>query len=227
MTKLTVAFMAIGVFVIPGFAAAQPAALAPPPPPQAPPAPPPPPPPQAPPPPPPSPAVPPAPVDARPPVPRPAPELETFKPFLGRWRCDGKMFASPLALTEHGVTGTAEGKPEADGFWQSFAYEEKKTKEHPGLKLKGFWGFDQGVKRFVRSAVGNHGEWDMGSSTGWEGNKLVWTGELSSQFGRIPYRHTFTKKTDGDRPLREWTHALELRLPDGRWVPAQEVTCKR
>ena len=125
----------------------------------------------APPPPRPPPAVPPAPADAKPPVPKPAPELETFKPFLGRWRCDGKMFASPLALTEHGVTGTAEGKPEADGFWQSFAYEEKKTKEHPGLKLKGFWGFDQGVKRFVRAAVGNHGEWDTGSSTGWEGQQ--------------------------------------------------------
>jgi hypothetical protein len=191
----------------------------------------PPPPPSAPPPPP---SALPAPADPKPPVPKPAPELEAFKVFLGRWRCDGKMFASPLALTEHGVTGTAEGKPEADGFWQSFTYEEKKTKEHPGLKLKGLWGFDQGVKRFVRAAVGNHGEWDTGSSTGWEGNKLVWTGELSSQFGRIPYRHTFTTKADvanANRPdklsAREWTHALELRLPDGRWVPAQEVTCKR
>ena len=211
------AFVAIAVFVLPHLAGAQPAPSTPPPVPAPPPAPAPPAPPAA------------AP-DSKPPIPKPAPELEAFKVFLGRWRCDGKMFASPLAQTEHGVTGTAEGKPEADGFWQSFAYEEKKTKEHPGLKLKGFWGFDQGVKRFVRNAVGNHGEWDSGSSTGWEGNKLVWTGELSSQYGRIPYRHTFTKKAEEsrpDRPVREWTHALELRLPDGKWVPAQEVTCKR
>ena len=228
MTKSTPALLALVLFVVPLVAAAQPATVAPQPPTQPPPASVPPPPP-----PPPPPSALPAPADARPPVPKPAPELEAFKVFLGRWRCDGKMFVSPLALTEHGVTGTAEGKPEADGFWQSFAYEEKKTKDHPGLKLKGFWGFDQGVKRFVRTAVGNHGEWDTGSSTGWEGNKLMWTGELSSQFGRIPYRHTFTKHTftkkgDGDRPaVREWTHALELRLPDGKWVPAQEVTCKR
>jgi len=221
MTKSVPAFVAIALFVVPHVAAAQPAPVPPTPIPAPPPA-------TAPPLPPPSPP-PPAAADARPPAPKPAPELEAFKVFLGRWRCTGKMFASPLAVTEHGVTGTAEGKPEADGFWQSFAYEEKKTKDHPGLKLKGFWGFDQGVKRFVRTAVGNHGEWDTGSSMGWEGNKLVWIGELSSQFGRIPYRHTFTKKPDdADKPaLREWTHALELRLPDGRWIPAQELTCKR
>lgn len=170
----------------------------------------------------PAPAAAPASAAAKPPAPRPAPELDSFKPFLGRWKCDGKVFASPLAVTEHAVTGTAEGKPEVDGFWQSFSYEEKKTKEHPGLKVKGHWGFDQGAKRFVRAAVGNHGEWDTASSTGWEGNKLVWTGELSAFFGRVPFRHTFTTKTP-----KEWTHALELRLPDGKWVPAEEMTCKR
>ena len=220
MTKSAPALLAIALFVVPHLVAAQPAAAPPTPIPAPPPA-------TTPPLPPPS-TAPPAAADAKPPVPKPAPELEAFKVFLGRWRCTGKMFASPLAANEHSVTGTAEGKPEADGFWQSFAHEEKKTKDHPGLKLKGLWGFDQGVKRFVRTAVGNHGEWDTGSSTGWEGNKLVWTGELSSQFGRIPYRHTFTKQPDADKPaLREWTHALELRLPDGRWVPAQELTCRK
>jgi hypothetical protein len=175
-----------------------------------------------------APAAPAAPAAAKQPALKPAVELETLKMFLGTWRCDGKVFAGPLAATEHGVTATAVGKPEVDGFWQSFTYEERKTKEHPGLKLKGTWGFDQGAKRFVRAAVGNHGEWDTATSTGWEGNKLVWTGELSAFFGRIPFRHTFTKKADGDKPaVREWTHALELRLPDGKWVPAEEMTCKR
>jgi hypothetical protein len=25
----------------------------------------------------------------------------------------------------------------------------------------------------------------------------------------------------------EWTHFLELRMPDGKWVPSEEVTCKK
>ena len=66
---------------------------------------------------------------AMPPAPKPAPELETFKFFLGRWKCDGKASVSPLSPTEHAVKATAEAKMEVDNFWQSFAYEEMKTKD--------------------------------------------------------------------------------------------------
>jgi hypothetical protein len=157
-----------------------------------------------------------------PPPPKPAVELDTFKFFTGKWKCDGKAFASPMSPTEHAVKGSAEGKLVVDNFWQSFTYEEKKTKEHPGLKVNGYWGYDQGAKRFVRGAVGNHGEWDTASAPGWEGDKLVWTGELSGPMGRVPFHHTFTKKSD-----KEWTHLLELRLPDGKWVPAEDIACKK
>jgi hypothetical protein len=154
--------------------------------------------------------------------PKPAAELDQMKIFLGKWKCDGKAFASPMSPTEHGLKATAEGKLEVDNFWQSFTYEEKKTKEHPGLKVHGFWGFDQGAKRFVRAAVGNHGEWDTASSPGWEGDNLIWTGELSGPMGRIAFHHRFTKKGD-----KEWVHFLEIRTPDGKWIPAEEVTCKK
>jgi hypothetical protein len=157
-----------------------------------------------------------------PPPPKPAAELDTFKFFLGKWKCDGKAFPSPMSPTEHAVKGTAEAKLVVDNFWQQFIYEEKKTKEHPGLKVNGYWGYDQGAKRFVRAAVGNMGEWDTASAPGWEGDKLVWTGELSGPMGRIPFHHTFTKKGD-----KEWTHLLEARLPDGKWAPIEDVTCKK
>jgi len=164
-----------------------------------------------------------APAPAMPPAPpKPAVELDTFKLFLGKWKCDGKAFPSPISPTEHAVKATAEGKLVVDNFWQSFSYEEKKTKEHPGLKVNGFWGYDQGSKRFVRGAVGNHGEWDTASAPGWEGDKLVWTGELSGPMGRIAFHHTFTKKSD-----KEWSHLLEIRMPDGKWAPTEDVTCKK
>src|SRR5262245_27941603 len=154
--------------------------------------------------------------------PKPAAELDQLKFFLGRWKCDGKAFASPMSPTEHGFKGSAEAKLEADNFWQSFTYEEKKTKEHPGLKVKGLWGFDQGSKRFVRAAVANHGEWDTASAPGWEGDNLIWTGEMSGSMGRFAFHHRFTKKGD-----KEWVHFLEIRTPDGKWAPAEEVTCKK
>jgi hypothetical protein len=155
-----------------------------------------------------------------PPAAKPAPELDSLKVFLGKWKCTGKQLASAFG-PEHAVTGTAEVALITDNFWQSFKYEEKKTKEHPGLKVLGVWGFDQGSKRFVRAAGGTDG-WDTASATGWEGDKLTWTGELSRATGRMPFHQTFTKQGD-----KAWTHALEVRGPDGKWAAFEEVTCKK
>jgi hypothetical protein len=155
-----------------------------------------------------------------PPVAKPAPELDTLKSFLGKWKCTGKQFASPNG-PEHAISATAEITLVTDNFWQSFKYEEKKTKEHHGLKVLGVWGFDQGSKRFVRAAGGTDG-WDTASAPGWEGDKLVWTGEISGPTGRMPFHHTFTKQGD-----KAWSHALEVRGPDGKWTPFEELTCKK
>jgi hypothetical protein len=165
-----------------------------------------------PPPPPPKPATPPAP-------PRPAPQLEQLKFFLGNWKCSGKQLATPMFGPEHAITGTASAKLESDGFWQEFTYEEKKTKDHPGLKLVGLWGYDVGGKRFIRAAGSSMGGWDSATSVGFNAEKMVWTGDLSSPTGRMPFRQTFTKKSD-----KEWSFRLELNV-QGNWVPLSEVGC--
>src|SRR5437763_5380336 len=157
-----------------------------------------------------------------PPPPKPAAELDTFKFFVGKWKCDGKAFAGPMSPTEHAVKASAEGKLIVDNFWHSFTYEEKKSKDHPGLKVNGLWGYDQGAKRYVRAAASNQAGWDTASAPGWEGDKLVWTGEMSGPMGRIPFHHTFTKKSD-----KEWSHVLEVRMPDGKWTPTEDITCKK
>jgi hypothetical protein len=156
-----------------------------------------------------------------PPPPKPAAQLEQLKPFLGAWKCTGRQLATPMFGPEHAFTGSAAAKPEVDGFWQQFVYEEKRSKEHPGLKLVGLWGYDAGGKRFIRAAGSSQGGWDSASSVGWNGDKMVWTGELSSPKGRMPFRQTFTKKGE-----KEWSFRLELN-PAGTWIPLSEVSCKR
>jgi len=152
---------------------------------------------------------------------KPAPELDQLKFLRGRWRCDGKQFATPLFGPEHTFTAIAEGKPLVDGFWDQYTYEERKTKDHHGLKVQGQWGWDQGAKHLVRVAATNAGDWDSGTAPGLEGDKIVWTGEFSGPLGRNAYRHVFIKKSD-----REWTHALELKDPTGKFTPINEVSCK-
>lgn len=159
------------------------------------------------------------PAAPKPAPPKPAAQLDQLKLFLGNWKCTGKQLATPMFGPEHAFTASAAAKLEADGFWQQFTYEEKKAKDHPGLKLTGLWGYDQGGKRFVRAAGSSQGGWDSATSVGWSGDKMVWTGDLSGPTGRMPFRQTFTRKGD-----KEWSFRFELNA-QGSWVPLTEVSC--
>jgi hypothetical protein len=157
-----------------------------------------------------------------PPAPKPGPEMDQLKFLLGKWKCDGKAFASPMTGPEHAIKGSVDNKLEGEGFWQVWTYEEKKTKEHPGLKVHGMWGWDGGMKKLVRAAGDNHGIWDTATTPGMDGDKILWTGDFSGPMGKMPFHHTFVKKGD-----KEWTHTVEVKAPDGKWMPTEEVTCKK
>jgi hypothetical protein len=90
------------------------------------------------------------------------------------------------------------------------------------LKVHGLWGWDQAGKHLVRAGVNNDGGWDSATSPGLEADKIVWTGEFSGPMGRMPFRHIFTKKGD-----KEWGHMLEIKDPTGKWLPTEDVSCKR
>ncbi len=154
--------------------------------------------------------------------PKVAAEMDQLKFLVGKWKCEGKQFASPMSGPEHAFKGTAEAKVEGNGHWQSFTYEEKKSKEHMGLKVRGLWGWDAANKHFVRAAGDDFGNWDSATSPAMQGDKFVWTGEFTGTMGKMSFHHTFTKKSD-----KEWSHALEVKTPDGKWAPAEEATCKK
>src|SRR5436309_3511378 len=68
--------------------------------------------------------------------------------LIGTWRCDGRAFASPLAA-EHPTRASLTAKLEFDGFWLTYRYEEKKTKDNPmPYRGVGYWGFDPAGKSF-------------------------------------------------------------------------------
>jgi hypothetical protein len=163
---------------------------------------------------------------APPPPPAPAAQLEQLKMFLGNWKCAGKQLATPMFGPEHTFTGAASSKVEVDGFWHQFTYEEKKAKDHLGLRLLGLWGYDTGGKRFIRAAGSSQGAWESASSVGWSGDNMVWTGDLSTPHGRMPFRQTFTRKGGPKASDKEWSFRLELN-PQGTWIPLSEVTCTK
>jgi len=131
-----------------------------------------------------------------PPAPKPAAELDQLKYFEGTWKCAGKQPAGPFG-PEHDYKSSFKMKKDVDNFWIGLEYEQKKSKVHPmPIKAKGFVGWDSVAKKFVTIGVDNTGGWITESSTGWEGDKLVFSGDGSMMGQKVSFRETYAKKSD-------------------------------
>jgi hypothetical protein len=153
-------------------------------------------------------------------LPPPAGEMTQLKLFEGRWRCEGRTEASAMGPA-HVFRATVVAEPVLDGHWELVHYFERRSREHPvAAKTSGFWGWDAPAKRFVRSAKGNLGDHETAWSNGWEGDTMLWNGELHNFMGRkVAFRQTFTRK--GERQIND-TYEVEL---NGKWTRIGEGTC--
>jgi hypothetical protein len=142
-----------------------------------------------------------------PPAPKPAAELDQLKYFEGTWKCAGKQPAGPFG-PEHDYKSSFKMKKDVDNFWIGLEYEQKKSKVHPvPIKAKGFVGWDSVAKKFVTIGVDNTGGWITESSTGWEGDKLVFSGDGSMMGQKVSFRETYAKKSD---KAFLWTGEMKL-----------------
>jgi hypothetical protein len=158
---------------------------------------------------------------APPPAPKPAAELEQLKVFEGSWRCEGKQPAGPFG-PEQEYKSTLKGKKDIDNFWIAIEYDQKKSKAHPmPIKARGFLGYDPAAKKYVTIGADNTGGWISESSPGWEGDKLVFSGDGSMGGQKVSFRETYTKKTD-----KEITWTGEMKMGKD-WISVGSDTCKK
>lgn len=159
---------------------------------------------------------------ATPAPPPPAPELvSAMKVLDGKWKCEGKVADSPFGKA-HPVKATVQQKADLNGYWYVTRYEEKKTKENPNpYAMSSSIGFDPSKKQIVRTDMDNMGMITHLASKGWEGDKLVWTGEVMGP-QKMSFKETLTKKSD-----KEHSTLLEMAGPDGKWTTLIETNCKK
>ena len=161
---------------------------------------------------------------APPAPPQPAAELDALKWMEGNWKCTGKIHANPMMGPEHATASTIKGKRDLDKFWIAFRIEGKKSKVDP-MPWKGadHWSYDASQKKYTRVLVDNFGGWLTATSPGWEGDKMVWTGDMMASGQKMGFRQTFTKKSD-----RELSYTFEMADPKRtKWTTAGEDTCKK
>lgn len=152
--------------------------------------------------------------------PKPAAEMSNLQAFDGSWTCEGKSEASPF-----GPAGTMKGtvKSQADlgGFWQSGKVTSSMTGMPGSMEGMFHMTYDPGTKQYVMLWVDNMGAYSHETSTGWQGDKIVFSGDMSMGGKKMTVRDTFTKGADGSL-----THAWEGQI-DGKWTPLGSETCKK
>ncbi|HEV8254476.1 MAG TPA: DUF1579 family protein [Vicinamibacteria bacterium] len=147
--------------------------------------------------------------------------MDKLKWFSGTWSCEGQ-FAGGMGMPAHPTKARVTTKSDLDGFFYSVRYEEEKTKDNPmPYRGAGFWGYDRETKKYTSIWADNMGGGAPQTSAGWEGDKLVFSGDATMMGKKMGVRDTFTRKGDN-----ELVHMGEMQM-DGKWSKMSEETCKK
>jgi len=153
--------------------------------------------------------------------PAPPAELGKLSFFAGDWTCKGKAEASPMGAA-HATSAKVHIGKEIGGFWYVGRYTEKKTAENPHPMVFHFLqGYDATAKGYTMDCFDAFGGHCHQTSAGWEGDKMTYSGEMSSSGPATPVRDTFTKT--GEASLE---HLGEMQM-EGKWTVTDKETCTR
>ncbi len=157
---------------------------------------------------------------AAPAMPPPAPELAAWlKDLTKTLNCKSSVKAGPMG-PGYTTTSKATVKKELNGYFYSTKYEEAKAKgmTMPPYTSMGVIGFDPTKKTLERADYDGMGGIVHWSSSGWDGDKLVFTGKVLQSNGDI--RESYVKDGKG------FKHTVEFKGPDGNWTAMVENVCK-
>ena len=152
---------------------------------------------------------------------KPAPEMSQVKYFGGSWTCSGDAPASPFGAA-HKTKSSLILESDLDGFWYDGTLTEMKTASNT-QPVRGMVhiGYDATGKQYVMLWVDNFGSWATEMSPGWQGDTMVWTGDMMVMGEKATARDTYVKKSD-----TEFTHKFELNIKS-QWSPIVDETCKK
>ena len=151
--------------------------------------------------------------------PKPAAEMSNLKFFDGNWTCDGTALPTPMGPGGN-VKTSVMSHTDLGGFWQSGTVKSTMAGTPP---MEGMFHmtYDVGAKQYVMLWVDNMGAWAKSTAAGWEGDKIVFSGEVAMGGKMMMTRETFVKGADGSLK-RDWEAQM-----DGKWTPMGNETCKK
>jgi hypothetical protein len=154
----------------------------------------------------------------KPAMPTPAAEMAKLSFFDGNWSCSGEGMMEPGG-PKMKMTSTVTDM-DLGGFWQSGTVKGT-TPGMPPIVGNFHIGWDAAEKQYVMLWVDNMGAWSMERAPGWEGDKLVFVGDMRMGADKMRARDTFTRNADGSM-----THQAEMEM-GGSWTKMMEETCRK
>jgi len=151
----------------------------------------------------------------------PSSRLGDLKPFAGSWRCTGKAFKTQWG-PEHPTIATIHVTWVLNSFWLHANYAEQKTKSNPHPAAGHvYWGYDEKLKKLAGYAVNNFGGRVAVESDGWNGDTIVWSGEMSAGGTSFPTRDTFVRRNKSTIE-----HKSEAQV-GGNWIELDTESCRK
>jgi hypothetical protein len=156
----------------------------------------------------------------RPPAAAPA-AMDNLKLLAGTWHCVTKDAGDPR---DNGLLSTLVITPEYDGWWQTLRDEfpTHDAREAPGVPTSGYhatWGFDAEKQEIVVLGREPLGAWFQLFARSWQGDHIVFNGEMHSGLNTRPMRWTIR------RAINEIVQTFETEV-DGAWGTQAVERCQ-
>jgi len=152
-------------------------------------------------------------------MPTPAPEMAQLAYFQGEWTCQGTMLPSPMGPGGPS-TGTVAIHSDLGGFWQS-GRVRMTTEGMPPMEGMFHATFDPAAKQYVMLWVDSMGGWARSTSKGWEGDTLVYEGEMNMGGEAAMGRDSFTRVDE-----TTMKHGMAMQVA-GKWTPMGDEVCRK
>ena len=163
------------------------------------------------------------PAEAGPPIPKPSPEIQKVaKMFGGQWKVTGKIQDEMWAKGGDEGTGVEMVKTGPGGF-TSISDAKMMFKKIGPMIGHGVMWYDESKKAFQGLWCDNGGPTCMSSGEGkWDGDKLVFVGEMAMGPQTMPVRQTYSNFTEKSF---EWF--METGDGKGNWKPEMSLKYER
>ncbi len=155
--------------------------------------------------------------DAKPPH-----EIEALDYFVGIWTCKGRIDATP-DTPAHDTKGTMICRWELGKYFLGLAEDDEQSLKFPRRRqMRGYWGYDPGPKLYTSAVFFFGGGRFIGTSSGWRGDVLTFSGTMSAGGESFAMRRSFKQKNDEELIIR-----VDVVGPDGTPAKRLEEHCRR